>query len=154
MASTEAVRLLETIYGRTAKQTREILAAQEPGDPEVDDALMLIGNASDTLVTGIAGAWGFDFKARITGWWIQEIDGTSGSITLGLQKAPRGTAPSFASIVASDPPTVTTARYAEGSALTGWTTLINRADIIRLHVTTVATFTRLLVGLRIRRLEP
>lgn len=149
----DAVRFIERVLVKTEQQTRQIVA-NLPAEAEIDDALMLIGNASDTIVTGIAGAWGFDFKATITGWWIQEIDGTSGSVTLGLQKAPRGTAPSFASIVASDPPTVTTARYAEGSALTGWTTRIDRADIIRLHVTTVATFKRLLIGLRIRRLEP
>lgn len=122
---------------------------------EVDDALVLIGDASAVIPTGIASAWSFDFRARITGWFIQEIDGTSGTVTLDLQKAPRGAAPSFGSIVASAPPIISsTGRYAESATLTGWTTAIERGDIIRVHVTARATFTRLLIGLRIRRLEP
>ena len=108
-----------------------------------------------TITTGIQAAWTFDFAARITGWFIQEFDAAgSGSVVLDLQKAPRGPAPVFASIVAAAPPTVTTARYGENATLVGWNTLIDRGDIIRVHVTSVSTFKRLLIGLRLRRLEP
>ena len=121
---------------------------------EVDTALLIIGDGVNVIATGIIGAWGFDFRARITGWWIQEFEGTAGSISITLAKAPRGPSPAFASIVGSAPPAISGARYAESSVLTGWTDQINRNDIIRVQVTSVATFKRILLGLRVRRLEP
>jgi hypothetical protein len=131
--------------------------AQRPAgqdSAEVDSALLMLGGGTAVIGTGIAGCWSFDFRARITGWYIQEFDGTSGSVVLGLAKAPRGATPSFVSIVASAAPAVTSARYAENATLVGWTTDINRGDLIRLSVTSVTAFQRLLFGLRIRRLEP
>lgn len=130
---------------------------------EVDSALMLIvgagagtfgGTGAAAIATGVAGAWSFDFRARITGWYIQEFEGTSGSIVLALAKSVRGAAPTFTSIVASAPPTVSSARYAENSTLVGWDDAIDRGTLLRVSVTSVTSFTRLLFGLRIRRLEP
>jgi hypothetical protein len=163
MASTEAIQAVQAIYDHVDTHVRELLPP--PAAAEVDSALMLLmGGASETfggtgatvapIATGIAGCWSFDFKCRITGWYIQEFDGTTGSVVLALQKAPRGATPTFTSIVASAPPTVTSGRYGEDSALLGWDTYLDRGDLVRVSVTSVSAFTRLLVGLRIRRLEP
>ena len=152
MARTDAVRAVQAIYQHVDEHVRELLPP--PPGAEVDSALMIIGTGAAVITTGVAGCWSFDFRARITGWYIQEFDGTSGSIVLGVAKAPRGASPSFASIVASAPPTVSSARYAENATLVGWDTAIDRGDLIRASVTSASTITRVLFGLRIRRLEP
>lgn len=155
MADMVAVRALERRNERIDAHIRALLSTVGTGaGVEIDSALMMIGNGISVISTGIAGAWSFDFNARITGWYIQEIDGTSGSITLDLLLAQRGLTPSFLSIVDVAPPAVASARYAEDSTLAGWTTLISRGDLIRLDVDAVTSFTRVLVGLRIQRLEP
>jgi hypothetical protein len=155
MADTVAVRALERRNERIDAHIRALLSAQETSaGVEINTALMQLGNGSSVISTGIVGAWSFDFRAVITGWFIQEFDGTSGSIELDLAKDQRGVSPTFVSIVASAPPTVTSARYAEDATLVGWTTLIERGDIIRIEVASVASFTRVLIGLRIQRLEP
>lgn len=149
----DAVRFIERVLVKTDRQTRDILAAQEP-DAEVDTINLIIGDGTNVLSTGVTGALRLDFRARITGAFLQEFDGTTGSVVIAIAKAPAGTAPTFVSIVASAPPTITTARYAEDSTLTDWTTFIDRGDILRFSVTSVTSIKRLLIGLRIRRLEP
>lgn len=159
MARTEAIQTVQAIYEHVDAHVRELLPAT-PG-VEVDSALMLLagtaatfGGGAAVIATGIAAAWSFDFQARITGWYLQEFAGASGSIVLDLQKAARGTAPPFVSIVATAPPTIASGQYAEDATLTGWTTVIERGDLVRVSVTSVTSFTRVLFGLRIRRLEP
>lgn len=121
---------------------------------EIDDIEFLIGDGSAVITTGIKGALRLDFNAVITGSYLQEYTGTSGSIVLLITKAQAGAAPVFASINASAPPTITSGRYAADETLTGWTTTINRGDVLRFAVTSVSTFTAILYTLRIRRLEP
>jgi hypothetical protein len=152
MAGTQAIRAVEAMYQRLDDHVRELLP-QGPG-AEVDSALMIIGNGTDVIGTGTIACWSFDFRTRITGWYIQEFDGTSGSIVLGLAKAPRGASPAFSSIVASAPPTISSGRYAEDATLVGWTDTIERSDLVRVSVTSASTIKRVLFGLRIRRLEP
>jgi hypothetical protein len=123
---------------------------------EVDDALVNIGDGANVISTGIQACWMFDFRARITGWFIQEFDGTTGSVVLDLGKSARGSTPSFVSIVASAPPAITTGRYSDSDLvpMTGWTLNIERGELISLAVSSVSSFKRLLIALRIRRLEP
>jgi hypothetical protein len=152
MANPLAIRAVEAILQHVDAHVRELLPPA-PG-VEVDSALMIIGAGSEAISAGVAGAWSFDFQARITGWYIQEFDGTTGSIVLGLAKAPRGPAPTFTSIVASAPPSISSGRYGEDAALAGWDTLVERSSVLRVSVTSAASFTRVLFGLRVRRLEP
>lgn len=153
MADTKAIALLESVYVKTDKQIREIVA-QIPPPVEVDTINLIIGDGTNVLSTGIQGALRVDFKARITGVFLQEIDAVTGSVELDILKAQGGTSPSFTSIVASAPPEITTSRFSADSTLTGWTTEIARGDYLRFDVTSVTAFTRLVVALRIRRLEP
>jgi len=123
---------------------------------EVDTINILIGDGVNVLTTGVTGALRVDFRARITGSFIHEFDGLTGSIVLAIDKAAYviGSAPSFTSIVGSAPPTMTSARYAADTTLTGWTTQINRGDVLRVSITSQANLMRVLLALRIRRLEP
>jgi hypothetical protein len=121
---------------------------------EVDTINVLIGDGVSVLVAGVAAAIRVDFRARITGSFVQEFDGTSGSVVLGIARAQAGAAPSFTSIVASAPPTISSGRYGADETLTGWTTSIDRGDLLRFSVTSATSIMRVLVALRIRRLEP
>lgn len=131
--------------------------SQRPGGTdaaEVDSINVIIGDGVNVLVAGVAAALKVDFRARITGSFLQEFDGTSGSVVLGIAKSQPGPSPSFTSIVASAPPTITSGRYAADVTLTGWTTDIDRGDLLCFSVTSATAIKRVLVALRIRRLEP
>lgn len=154
MASTESIKFVESIFVRTDAQIRDILAAQQPGAAEVDTINVLIGDGGTVLTAGVAACIRVDFLARITGSFVQEFDGTSGSLVLGIAKSAPGASPSFASIVGSTPPTIASGRYAADETLTGWTTSIDRGDLLRFSVTSATSIMRVLVALRIRRLEP
>lgn len=154
MATTEAVQLATALLQKADAHAREIVANQPPGAAEVDTINIILGSGVGVIATGVAGALRVDFRAKITGAFLQEIDGTTGSIVVAIAKAPGGATPSFTSIVASAPPTITSARFVENTTLTGWTTLIERGEYLRFSVTSVTSFTRMIVALRITRLEP
>lgn len=121
---------------------------------EVDSIDFIIGDGVNVLTAGVKGALKVDFRARITGAYVQEFDGITGSVVLAIAKAPAGTSPTFGSIVASAPPTISSGRYVADETLVGWTTLINRGEVLLFSVTSATSFKRLLIDLRIRRLEP
>lgn len=124
--------------------------------PEIDTINVVIGDGVNVLATGIAIALRVDFNATITSGFLHEFDGTSGSVTVSIDKAAyvAGLPPSFSSIVGSSPLVISSARYGENLTLTGWTTLIRRGDVLRFSVSSASSIKRLLVALRIRRLEP
>lgn len=128
--------------------------AQGQDIPEVDTINVIIGDGAAVLVAGVAAAIRVDFRARITGSFVQEFDGTSGSVVLGIARAAAGVAPSFVSIVGSAPPSISSSRYGADETLTGWTTTLDRGDLLRFSVTSATSIMRVLVALRIRRLEP
>lgn len=154
MASPQAIAVFESVYRRTDQQVRDILAAQGPGDAEVDSVEVLIGDNLNVLTPGVAAAIRVDFQARITGAFLQEFDGISGSLAIGIEKAPGGPAPAFASIVGAVSPNIVGGRYGADEVLDGWQTSIDRGDVLRFLVLTVSNIRRVLVTLRIRRLEP
>jgi hypothetical protein len=124
--------------------------------PEIDTINVVIGDGANVLTAGIAAALRVDFNAIITGGFVHEFDGITGSVSISIDKAVYavGSAPSFASITVSSPLVVSSARYGENLTLTGWTRQIDRGDVLRFLVNSAASFTRVLVTLRIRRLEP
>ena len=123
---------------------------------EVDTINVLIGDGAAVLVPGIAAALSVDFNAFITGAYLHEFDGITGSVLVTIDKAAYvvGSAPVFTSIIGSSPLVLTSARFSENTLLTGWTQQINRGDVLRFLVSSATAITRVLVALRIRRLEP
>lgn len=117
---------------------------------------LIIGDGTATITAGIKGALRVDFKARVTGIFIQEFDGLTGSVTLGIEKAVGGVAPVFTSIITPGTvPTITAGRFYEDEELLNWPGVnFDRGDYIRWRVITVSTFRRLAVCLRLRRKEP
>jgi hypothetical protein len=152
MAQTAAVQAVQAIYKHVDDHVRELLPP--PPGAEVDTINVIIGDGVNVLTAGVGAAIRVDFRARITGSFVQEFDGTSGSVVLGIARAQAGSSPSFVSIVASAPPTISSGRYGADETLAGWTTSIDRGDLLRFSVTSATSIKRILVALRIRRLEP
>ena len=123
---------------------------------EIDTINVVIGDGASVLVAGIAAALRVDFNAYITAGYVHEFDGTSGSVSISIDSATYavGSAPIFTSIVASAPLVIASARYGENLTLTGWTRAINRGDVLRFSITSATSIKRVLVTLRIQRLEP
>ena len=122
--------------------------------PEVDTVNVVVGDGVNVLAAGVAAAVRVDFRARITGCFIQEFDGTSGSVSIDIQRAQGGNAPSFASITPATKPGISSGRYFSDLVVTGWTTDINRGDYLRYSIVSATSIKRINIGLRIRRLEP
>lgn len=123
---------------------------------EIDTINVVLGDGANLLVAGIGAALRVDFNAYITGGYLHEFDGTSGSVTVGIEKATYtyGIAPGFASIVGSSPLSIVADRYGENVLLEGWTREIERGDVLRFSVASAISIKRVLIALRIRRLEP
>lgn len=121
---------------------------------EVDTINVIIGDGVSPIGVGVAAVIRVDFRARITGIFFQEFDGTSGSIRIDVQQAPGGSSPAWARISPVARPGITSGRYSADDDLTGWLTEIERGDYLRFVVATATAFLRVHVGLRIRRLEP
>jgi hypothetical protein len=152
MASTEAIQFVESLLQRTDRQTRDILATYEPG-AEVDTINVIIGDGATVIVAGVAAALRVDFRARITGIFLQEFDGTSGSVAVAIAKAQGGAAPSWVTI--SGTAAISSGRYFADEDLSSWSdTRIDRGDYLRFSVSSASTITRVHLALRIRRLEP
>jgi hypothetical protein len=152
MASTEAIQFVEGLLQRADTQTRNILATTE-GGAEVDSINVIIGDGATAIVAGVAAALRVDFRARVTGAFLQEFDGTSGSVAVTVARAVGGAAPSWATI--SSGLAIASGRYFADETVSAWSdTYIERGDYLRFSVTSATTITRVHVALRMRRLEP
>lgn len=120
----------------------------------------VIDGGGSAITTGTVGGLIIPFPCRIRKVELQEMDGTAGTVTIDIQKAPTGSAPTFASICASTRPTIASSgRYymdqswAPTNGLVGWTTTINKGDALRYSVTAAATIQRITVALHVQRLD-
>ena len=130
------------------------MATYEPG-AEVDTINVIIGDGANVIVAGVAAALRVDFRARITGIFLQEFDGTSGSVALNIEKGQGGAAPTWTRISPLTPPAIASGRYYAGEDMSGWSdTLIERGDYLRFVAVSATTIMRVHLALRIRRLEP
>jgi hypothetical protein len=67
----------------------------------------------------------------------------SGSVALDIKKSSFAGFPgSLTSIVASAPPTITTAQKSTDATLTGWTTAVGAGDVLQWSVSSATTITR------------
>lgn len=122
---------------------------------EVDTINVLVGDGANVLVAGVSAALRVDFRARLTGYFLQEFDGITGSATFNIHKAAGGTAPSWVLISPATPVGISSGRYYADNTLSTWSnTSIDRGEYLRFSVASAATITRVLLALRLRRLEP
>ncbi len=152
MASPIAIQVFESVYRRTDQQIRDILATYEPG-AEVDSINVIIGDGATAIVAGVAAALRVDFRARVTGAFLQEFDGITGSVAVAVAKAEGGASPVWTTI--SSGVAISGGRYFADETLGAWSdTSINRGDYLRFSVTSATSIMRVHIGLRLRRLEP
>ena len=156
MASPQAIQVFEAIYRRTDKQVRDIIAAQIP-EAEVDTINLLVGDGINPLVSAVVAAMRVDFRARLSGCFIQEYDGLTGSVQILVQKAPGGVAPVWQTMtpLTAPFPGIVGGRYFADQTLERWQrTMLERQDYLRFTIQSASVFTRLVISLRVRRLEP
>ena len=109
----------------------------------------LINGGASVITTGLQpGFFVCPFAGTITG--VTLIANTSGSIQLDVWKAATGNIPTSANtIVASDPPKLSTAQQSTDTTLTGWTTTVSVGDVFAISVTSVSGISSLSVSLAI-----
>jgi hypothetical protein len=91
--------------------------------------------------TGVKGYYRVKYAGTITG--VSVIADQSGSCVLNVKKSTTGSFPSTTSIVASDPPTLSSAQISLDTTLTGWTTTVNAGDVLEFDLTSASTVTRI-----------
>lgn len=101
------------------------------------------------LAAGITRFVQVPFSGTITGWTV--LADVSGSVSVGVSKGTYAAYPTVSSIVASAPPSMTTAQKNTSTTLTGWTTAVTAGDIIVFTLSSVSTVTVLNVQLQITR---
>ena len=101
-----------------------------------------ISNGGSVLDTGITGGTRVPFACTIKGWCI--ICDQSGSVVFDIWKKAfvAGSPPTVAgTITASAKPTVSSAKSAASTTLTGWTTAIAENDELRFNIDSASTVT-------------
>lgn len=107
----------------------------------------------DGLTAGIKGESMVDFDGVIEAVTVVGDEGATGDIEWDIQKTNfAGYDGSFASIVASAPPTITSNNKSQDSTLTGWTLSFTAGTIFRFIINSVSGFNRSTVFLRVRRI--
>lgn len=76
-----------------------------------------------------------------------------GSVVIDVSKCTFADYPTFVSIVAAAPPTITASDKSEDTTLTGWTREIVAGDIVRFTLTSVSVFTQVAIALKVLKGE-
>jgi hypothetical protein len=96
-----------------------------------------VDGVTSVIQVGQTGFVVMPYAGTITGWSI--TTNASGSIQFDVWKA-AGAIPVLAdSIVASAPPTLTTAQFVTSTTLTGWTTTFAAGDVFGFYVNSVSS---------------
>lgn len=120
------------------------------GAGEVEDIGITIDGGGSPPTTGSKGYRPVDYACTIVGWKLAG-DQSSGSAQITVKKCADVSFPTTASIVASVPPAIVTAKMAESTTLTGWTTTINAGDWLEFNLDSVTTHQRLVLTLTVQR---
>lgn len=108
-------------------------------------------NSGAVLATGIMGDLRIPFACTILEATL--LADQSGSAVVDIWKVALASYPPVVgnSIVASDPPTLSSASHETDTTLTGWTTSIAAGDCLRFNLNSVTTITRLTLVLKVKR---
>jgi len=128
------------------------------GDIVADNMIETIGynlNGGGTTIstTGSSSIVWREIHATssIVSWTL--VGDLSGNITVDIKKATYADYPNFTSIVAGDPPQLSSAIKNSSTALTGWTRLLTPGDILQFSASgTPATTTKINLSLKVKRI--
>jgi len=107
----------------------------------------ILDGGGSALTTGVKLDLYVPFACTITASTL--IADQTGSIVLDVLKSSAFSTTPTVSIVASAPPTLSSAAAGQDATLTGWTTAVAAGSRLRLSVTSVSTITRLTYALTV-----
>lgn len=127
------------------------------GNPTIDlDSRILtqtltyvIDGGGSTITTGSKGFVEIPFACTIQ--QVTLLADQSGSVVLDIKKSTYAGFPTTSSIVASAPPTISSAQKSQDATLTGWTTTISAGDILEYSVSSASTITRITISLKVTK---
>lgn len=107
----------------------------------------VVDGGDTTPSTGEYSSIVSNFNGTITSWTI--TSDIAGSTVVDIWKA-NGAKPTVANtITASAKPTLSSANYATGATLTGWTTSITENDVLTINIDSISTLKRVTLQLNI-----
>jgi len=109
----------------------------------------VVDGGGSVITTGSKGYVEVPFDGTINR--VTVLGDQSGSIVVDIKKSTYSGFPTTSSIVASAPPTLSSAQKSQDSTLTGWTTAITAGDVLEYSVTSASTVTRVTVSLRVSK---
>lgn len=134
---------------------RWTLPDPQPVSAVLNDAWCLVDGSgvAITVPPNTKGYGKIDYPCRVTGCWV--LAAQSGSVVVDILKSTYADFPTFTSITGGAFPTLSGGQKYENVDLdgSGWTTILNRADILEFRVNSVSTIQLLLIVLRLRRLD-
>jgi hypothetical protein len=137
---------IEEVSGNVA-----LMLADPPRDQLFDQPIgMAVDGGGAVPSTGSKGFVRVFYDCMIVGWTL--IADQAGDCQFTVKAASYGDFPTTTSIVASAPPTLSTAQKNESYVLTGWTTAIAKGTILEFVLDSVATLNRVILELQVERI--
>lgn len=111
-----------------------------------------VDGAQQVLTVGVKGSWQANYAGTITGWTLL-APSESGSCAFDVWKVAEGSYPSTVAntITGSAKPTLTTARAATSTTLTGWTTSFSAGDVFTFNLDSVSSLTKVTLALLVTK---
>jgi hypothetical protein len=110
----------------------------------------IIDGAGSVITTGDKGWIAIPFACTIIA--ARMFADQTGSIVVDVQRATYATYPTFTSLTASAPPTISAAQKSQDTTLTGWTTALAAGDLVKFVVTgTPASILKLTISLDVTK---
>lgn len=101
------------------------------------------------LSSGLSAFIEIPWDCTIDSWSL--LADASGSASVDVRTGSFGSYPTVSSIVASAPPSLSSAQSGQSSTLTGWTTTLTAGDVLVFYLTSVSTIEQLAVQLQVTR---
>lgn len=115
----------------------------------VANITFVIDGGGAAITTGVKGDIQIPFACTIIGWSLMADQ--AGSAVVEVSKGTYVNWPTVATITATAKPTLSSARKATSSTLTGWTPAIAADDVLQIGVNSAAAVQRLTLTLKVRK---
>lgn len=109
----------------------------------------VIDGGGAAITTGVKGDLQIPFACTILGWTL--LADQSGSAVVEISKGTYANWPTVGVITASAKPTLSSARKASSTTLTGWTPAVSADDVLQIGVNSAATVQRVVLSLKVRK---
>jgi hypothetical protein len=117
---------------------------------KITDIVMVIGDGTNVITTGVKAYIPLDFAATIEGWTLAALE--SGSIVIDVWKDAGVIPDNSDSITNGNEPTLSADQYEEETDVSGWSSVaIAASDVLGINVDSVSTITRVTLTLKVRK---